>query len=458
MSDPLIDLYKKSLLSPHPWRTSRAPFLLPDSVLKIMSQEIQQFGRPLDWPPDDEGGAKTQAKAKGVRPGEGLTVLRRLLAQLPADAFPPAAAAPIPPAPASGMEDLRLAMRASRKPFTERWQPARAEVDFLWRLYEQMVADEYAQLKNVRKPHDWWPALQEFEQRGGATLYADLRPVYFRSKVTRPHKLIMMMQPGGVRVAGVPVQQGIHPEFVKLLRKADGFIKRSVASQFGSAPVKYIGCFRPDPLGVGDARHVSNHMLGAAVDIDATRDKVARNPHLQKDQIKAVDRVLAFHAKTTIGHGPALVASGSWLADFPAAGTPEDRAQHLYTEMLNVSLDVRAFLDAWLDRWIVFTNVPQSTLASPAQATRDEAFQVVTELVRTFGGMKRSARAPLEDAPGVKALRNVQKNGFVSIPADIFIAMLKAGLRSGLEYGAAKDTMHFEIKSPSALIAASGFP
>jgi hypothetical protein len=47
---------------------------------------------------------------------------------------------------------------------------------------------------------------------------------------------------------------------------------------------------------------------------------------------------------------------------------------------------------------------------------------------------------------GFQGVKDLCKNGFITIPSAIFGAMKDAGIKSGIEYKTKKDTMHFEIK------------
>ncbi len=449
MGDPLADRYRRSFVAPHPWRSGKPPFRIPDSVLKDLSRELQHLGVPLAGPSDD-------AKAvDGVTPGTAVGALMRMLGRLDPASKPPPDDAPAPAPASSQMEGLRIALKSAKSPLL---LGALSELDLLWRFYEQMVHEEYLDLANVKKGRGWWAALAEFEERGGERLYAELRPVYFRAGIREPVPFIKQIQSSGPTVAGVEVQQGVHPEFAKLLKKADGFINRSTAAQFGSAPVKYIGCFRPSALDWKGVKYLSNHMIGAAVDIDASRDGVDRNPHLKGPQIPAVDAVLAFVAANGAlpSSGPPLKVGGSWLTAAPVPATDVDRALQLYQQMLDISLQTQGFLNTWLGPWLTYLDAPTSLPASPAQQQRDEAFRVMENLAKAFGRLDKAPKH--RTSPAVKELLNIQKNGFISIPADIFVAMLKAGLQSGLEYTGPKDTMHFEIKNPKAFIAANVGP
>ena len=199
-------------------------------------------------------------------------------------------------------------MGLGRQPITYMQAHIISELDILWKLYEQMVAAEYEELgkhKNTK------PAFTEFAERGGLKKYKELRPVYFRYKIREPHRfLIDFLQDGGVTLAGRPVKQGVHTAFASMLAKADTLLKSTPLPRFGVEQIKYIGCFRPsdlDPSGSNPLRRISNHMIGAAIDIDS-----GDNPNLKKEMVGAIDAILAFREQT--GHAPLSIKVSEVLA------------------------------------------------------------------------------------------------------------------------------------------------
>jgi len=277
-------------------------------------------------------------------------------------------------------------------------------------------------------------------------VYSRLRPVYFRSGIPEPQEfLVNNIVASGVTLAGRPVNQGVHKDFKILLDKANEILetsnyelKKSTAGDLGIAPIGYIGCFRPsdlDPLPKDKEglRRISNHMIGAAVDIDP-----GDNPHLKKPQLNAIDKILEYRVRTVPNHPPlTYTAGGTWLGMMPPGSTLKERAIELHAPILAISKEVKAFLDEY---WILWRQP-----STPADPLKREAVLLMQELADSFGGTQTKKNLPFDETPGARALRRIQQRGFVSIPVDVFVACLQAGLMSGVQYQDQKDTMHFEI-------------
>jgi hypothetical protein len=414
MGDPLIERYERSFLTKHPTRKAHEP--LPASKLKKLSVQIQSKGKHPGIPPlAGVGPEKLPDPRDWVLPTRVPTTIHQQFETL-----------------------KREELEQWKKITNELWQAEKAEYDILWELYEAMVTDEYAQLG---KPGATWAAaFKEFEERRGIELYRELRPLYYRAKVREPHKFIMQMISSNVRLAGVQVLQGVHPKFADILRRVDRSINRSTMAQFGIQPVKYIGCFRPSPLG----DRISNHMIGAAIDIDATIKGADRNPHLKKPQLDALELMLAFRAKhNPLPTGTVLKVSGSWLAGVPDLDAL-DRARALHAQTVQISTETKAFLDEFLDAFVSFQKTPNTLADAAAEAKRKEAFKIIEQLLKAFGGER--------------GLRNIKKGGLISIPAEVFEALASDPDLQWGNYENSKDIMHFEIKRQADIIGANGFP
>jgi hypothetical protein len=411
MGDPLRERYDRSFLTKPTGRVSQTP--LPSSTVVMLSTRIQSTGQYPGLPPYVEQMLGTLGTVAGWTDGVAVT-----------QQWAPQSVHPTMSGPVPALEPLDRSLN------NPRWQADKAEYDILWSLYEAMVADEYAELGKPRA--SWYAAYGEFQQRGGLALYRSLRPLYYRANIREPHKMIMQMLSSGVRLAGVEVMQGVHPVFARILDRVDKAINKSSFADFGIQPIRYVGCFRPSPLG----ERISNHMIGAAVDIDATIEGAARNPHLTPKQIAVLDAVIAFRVKQNkLAAAQAPRAAGSWLAGIPADSSV-DRGRVLYAQTLQVSKETKAFLDEFLGGWIA--NDPPRSFGD----ARDEAFALITQMSAVFGGRKE--------------IFNIQRGGILSIPAEIFEALANdPDLRSGTEYG---DLMHFEIRRQVDIIGADGLP
>jgi hypothetical protein len=238
----------------------------------------------------------------------------------------------------------------------------------------------------------------------------------------------------------------------------DSNINRSVIAQFGIQPVKYIGCFSPRPIvdnRDGSLRY-SNHMIGAAIDIDATIDSADRNPHLKQGQLEALDEMLTFRFEEAsqnplVAPGPKLTASGSWLAGAPNLDAI-DRARALHAQTVAISKEAMAFLDEFLEQWVAFKIAfKKGTPQSPGDR-KERAFKIIDKLARP----KKSG-----GFGGEAGLRNVRKGGIISIPRELFEALASnPNLQSGTQYDVTKDIMHFEVRREVAadIIRTSGSP
>jgi hypothetical protein len=450
MGDPLIARYQQSFSSPNKYPQRKAHEPLPAEKLKKASEQIQSTGKPFEPPMPATAAVRLVVPPQ---PKDWLTapvsmqqqfdilqsqelVRLQALANAPVKYPSPQQPGLAGQAPVGMVQQLDELKRQE----TDRWRKlldewARIEMieyDILWQIYTVMVLDEYLQL--AKPGAQWSAAFMEFEQRKGSDLYSDLRPVYYRANIKEPHKFIMTLISSGVSLVGVPVLQGIHPKFAAILSRVDKSINKSMFADFGIQPVKYIGCFRPSTLIDPKTKQetISNHMIGAAIDIDATISGEDRNPHLNPKQTAALDLVLDFRVKhQQLAAGSVSKASGSWLAGIPKDDSV-DRARRLYSQTLQISKETRAFLDEFLDGWVAFSKQPPKSFGDK----RDQAFPIVKQMADVFGGEK--------------ALRNIQKGGILSIPAEVFEALASdPDLWSGASY---KDLMHFEIRRQSDII------
>lgn len=462
MGDPLIDRYKASFLTKHPARTAHEP--LDDSKLKKLSEQIQSTGKhpgtptpsvpsvrftklqdPQDWiaPPRAPGSMQQQFE---LLKRQELERLAKAATQ-PENLQVPQNSALPPVAPISMQQQFDQLKRQEREKWAkitdELWRAEAVEYDILFELYKTMVVAEYIEIKNSSAKAPF----KEFEERGGVRLYSDLRPVYYRSKIKEPHKLIMrMVEPGRVKLARVVVNQGIHPSFATILERVEKNINKSMMANPDTRPVQYVGCFRPDAIG----DRISNHMIGAAIDIDSSN-----NPHLKGDQIAVLDLVLAFRAEDERMRNPLvtpeiLKVAGSWLAEIPKLDDVDglEIARRFYNKTVKISEKTKAFLNDYMAGW--------AKKQTPADQRRQEAFKLLDQMSKKFGG--------------AKGLEKVQTQGFISIPAEVFEALVtdpdlqwgnytfvhprEPKRRPGL------DVMHFEVKPAvqRALIAAEGTP
>ena len=129
----------------------------------------------------------------------------------------------------------------------------------------------------------------------------------------------------------------------------------------------------------------------------------------------------------------------------------------LKKNITDISGEVKEFLDEHLEVWLKWFVAPTSPVP--------DGYDLMSNLWKASGGeqpkkglrLKKGQKAPLEDTAGVEEMRRVQTKGFTSIPGELYVACLKAGLKSGDEYKSSKNSMHFEIPNTIAFIG-SGYP
>jgi len=229
-------------------------------------------------------------------------------------------------------------------------------------------------------------------------------------------------------------------EVLKRLKNKSAMVNPSMQG------IGYIGCFRPDPLSGG---RISNHMLGAAIDIDSRT-----NPHLTVGHIRALDKMLAFIAEDEANANPLgpppekLQIEGSWLAELPKLQSIDDveRARRYYDKTVKISEKTKKFLSDFLGEWRKYRDEKKT----PADQRLQKALTVVDQLVTAFGGADK--------------LAIVQQQGLISIPAEVFIALdadpdIQWGNYTYLPQLPGLDTMHFEVTDAGqAALIGSGFP
>ena len=289
-------------------------------------------------------------------------------------------------------------------------------------------------------------------------------PIWYRAKIREPVAFMNTLLFSGVSLNGVNVAQGVHPKFAAMLQRVDTSIAnvtkrlkiKSAIVNPAMKGIKYIGCFRPQPLG----DKISNHMIGAAIDIDPDP-----NPHLYLEHIRALDKMLAFIAEDEAKANPLgpppekLKIETSWLAELPKLGSFDDvdRARIFYDKTVKISEKTRKFLSDFLGEWKKYRDQKKT----PADQRLQKAFEIIDELVKLFPRKKPSL--PVEDTLAV-----VQKQGLISIPAEVFIALdsdpdiqwaqyIDIALKYPKQLSPGLDTMHFEVTDQAGFIG-SGLP
>jgi hypothetical protein len=443
MGDPLIELYDKSFLRKWPGRLAKEP--LPRFLLEQLSTQIQRTGQPLGEPPE---------LLRLRIPNEKLPV--------PDNWVVP----PLPPTTATDQfRDRKIDwINQTNKLRPQLWKEQNKEYELLFAFYEELVKQEYDRVSKFKAPKDelfkFFEGYGKKRGLGGLGYYKSLRPIWYRANIREPVEFMdKVLIFSGVTLAGVEVKQGVHPEFADMLKLVDGRIaqvtKRLKATSAIANPsmkaIQYIGCFRPEPLG----DKISNHMIGAAIDIDSQR-----NPHLFPPQVRALDQMLELieeQAKEDAANNPlvqpleTLRIAGSWLGALPKLQTPDDveKARIYYNKTVKISERTKTFLNDFFDAW----KEHERLKTPPTEPKLVKAYPIVTALVKAFEGAGK--------------LATVQKLGLISIPAEVFITLHSdANIQWGNyafyrskdpDKGPHVDTMHFEVKNTDAVVG-SGYP
>jgi hypothetical protein len=333
MADPLIAIYSNSFQRKHPGRLASQP--LPSSELQNLSEEIQSTGRPPRDPPPN----------------------RLLPAKLPAPDDWIVSTPPRPPKIEPGR--LLRQIEESAKPFLdELWKQQKFEYGLLFAFYEEMVKKEFEEIRaftgNKKEIFNSLVKQGKLRNLEPLTYYKFLRPIWYKNKIREPVAFMNTLLFSGVKLAGKPVLQGVHPKFAKMLQRVDQTIaditellKKQPVSNPTMKSIGKIGCFRPDPV----ADRLSNHMIGAAIDIDPDN-----NPFLQVPHIRGLDKMLAFvgeeeakayKANPLPGPPPeTLRIEMSWLGPPVNLKTADDleKARRKYTYTVKISEKTRKFL------------------------------------------------------------------------------------------------------------------
>jgi len=441
MGDPLVQLYLSSFQRKHPGRTSTVP--LPATMLERMSDQIQSTGRPPPPPPPIKFVIPT---AKLPAPDNWIAAQQ---------------------APPGLLEQQRISKKAEIDRFElvaeETTKQQAFETGLLFAFYEELLRKEYERIRNFTgSRNNIFTQFEDFGKRtglGGLGYYTKLRPVWYNATIREP--VLFMEQvidfSSGVKVGGKAVTQGVHPLFAAMLGRVNQNVatvmsrikNKTVAVNPAMQAVASAGCFRPEALNSGG---ISNHMLGAAIDIDS-----GHNPHLEAKHLHALQAMLNVVSQlqaTPLTTAPApLNIEESWYKNFPKLQTFDDiqKARILYNKTVQMSEATRTFLTQFLAKWVEH----KKNKTTPSDPRQQLAFPAVDQLVKAFGSADR--------------LAVIQQQGLVSIPAEVFIALDADPELAWANYtylptvdpkrGPAIDTMHFEV-TPSAqkVIIGKGFP
>lgn len=343
------------------------------------------------------------------------------------------------------------------------WEEQKTEYGLLFAFYEELVIKEYDQIRAFTgKRNHIYTQFEKYGRSagyGGLEYYRRLRPIWYRAMIREPVKFMeRVIDFPSLKLAGVPVTQGVHPQFAAILQRVDKNIAGVLKLLKANAPIpnsserimNVVGCFRPDPV----ADRLSNHMIGAAIDIDSSR-----NPYLGGSQIRALDKMLEFIADDEAQANPnvtpeRLKIEVSWLGELPKFQSFSDveKARRAYEKTVKISEKTKAFLIEFLDQW----DTSQKDRTTPADQRLQKAFVHVEALLKAFPS-KDPRKGRLD------GLQTIRDQGFISIPAEVFIALdadpdLEWGLWSTLA-DPIVDVMHFQVtEKMKKKIIGNGYP
>jgi hypothetical protein len=342
----------------------------------------------------------------------------------------------------------------------------------LFEIYDQQCQNEFSKLNPSLKPSFNNP----IDYMGISfpepwQYYQWLRPYYYRAGIVDP--VTALNEIDSATFLGHPVIGGVNQRLRKILEEAENELDKMGAKDDVAKSIKSVGGFVPRPINSPKGMiDLSNHALGQAIDIDP-----ATNPDIQGIAAKDVDEVLNY-LKVPYRFRE------SFLEAQDIAQKPEAQAEIARGKVEAISHAIQKFLATWLDEWEEWETKRQrdelklkelEKAEDQQRAKRDKSIGMEKSYVAFQAASKQYRDAQLEtweqkkqiDKDGAEFTQNEQPfvyveilvnalggisqarlyrdKGLVTLPLQLFIAMKKAGARSGIEYEKKKDIMHFEV-------------
>jgi hypothetical protein len=264
-------------------------------------------------------------------------------------------------------------------------------------------------------------------QTKAAEKYLAMRPLYYMFGYSDPPRFLKTIQPS--RMVGHDVDYGLHPEFAKRLQGlAEALVNRdpSLRNREGTVLRSAIG-LQPRAVAGESRPSLSNHAFGLAVDVDAIT-----NPMLKDG---TVIRILNWVVgEPSFDFGEYVVGPKEHVA------LPTETA---YARLKEASLRVQD----WLKRHLYDLQV--SRPEDPDAAADQQSRELADDDVRNFRIL--SDRVPRRD------LEAWAREGILTIPLSLVLAMKDLQFGWGGEYEHSKDMMHFELNYWDIVPRDSGF-
>jgi hypothetical protein len=245
--------------------------------------------------------------------------------------------------------------------------------------------------------------------------YVRMRSLYYVFGYGDPTRFLKTITP--VNMLGHDVDYGVHPAFAEGLQPLrDKLIQRdpTLATRLGGLFKSAIG-LQPRPVAGESRPSISNHAFGLAVDIDALT-----NPMIKDAEVK---RILSWVVNEPSFDFGQLAVEAS---EHPTAPT-----ETAYARLQEASRRVQD----WLKRHLYDTQTswPEDTSAAEDLQSRED----VSEDVLKFRSLSRKVSR--------RELEAWAREGILTVPLVLVLAMKDLMFGWGGEYEGSKDMMHFEL-------------
>lgn len=344
----------------------------------------------------------------------------------------------------------------------------------LFEIYDDQCKEEFKKLKSEVKPSFNNPlAYMKIKFDESWQYYQWVRPFYYREGIVDPVEALNEIEVENVKFLGHPVIGGLNPEMKDILEKAESELEAMGAADDVAKSIKSVGGFVPRPQNSPQGMtKLSNHALGQAIDIDPET-----NPNVQGIQAKDIDEVLNYL-------GVRYRFRETWLEASNIAQKPEAQIEAARKKIVAISDAIQKFLERWMDAWEEWEMTREGDEAKlkalkktedQLRAKRDKSIGMEKSYIDFQAASKNFRDAQLEtwaqkkkidkeddefaqyEQPfmyveilvnalgGISEAKVYREKGLVTLPLQLFIAMKKAGAKSGIEYEKKKDIMHFEV-------------
>ncbi len=322
-------------------------------------------------------------------------------------------------------------------------------IDRLYSKYDALCKKEYDSIKvHHGKIYDKIAKKKRFDS--SLSYYKWLRKYYFYKGITDPPAHINRIKKN-VKFLGLRVTGGAVNELVTILQNTEryllemdppgaepGTVRKKIMESF-TWPAH--GGFMPRTL--NDGSSLSPHALGRAIDIAAPF-----NPHLKGKKATIINKIIQLGDP-----GSNLTVEGSVSVKMTFIDNSQEDLNRItvaYQRMQIISNHVQNFLIDWLSKWTNDKGMPEAN--EEEMTLQMQAYILMTEFLLAFGVIRiKNGKIVLENGHVKTSIKNRErvlsfmKNGIVTIPLELFIALKRAGAITGIEFNTSKDTMHFNV-------------